>query len=189
MKKVTIFAGVVILILVLLVISGFSSYNSLVALEEQVNGSWSQVEVQLQRRADLIPNLVETVKGYAIHEQEAIKAVSEARAKLGSVNNQAERLAVENELSSALSRLLMVVENYPNLKADANFRQLADELAGTENRISVARRDYNEIVRVYNSKIRSFPTVIYAKLLGFEQRAYFEAAPGTEQAPQVNFSN
>jgi LemA protein len=189
LKKGLIIFGIIILVIGLLVSSVFGSYNSLVALEEQVNGSWSQVENQLQRRADLIPNLVETVKGYSIHEREAVQAVADARAKLAGAGSVKERISAENELSGALSRLLVVVENYPNLKADANFRQLADELAGTENRIAVARKDYNDVVRVYNSKIRSFPTVIFAGMLGFDKKDYFEAAPGAESAPKVDFTS
>lgn len=189
MKKGTIILIVVLVLIAAVIMSGMGSYNRLVSLDEQVDNNWSQVENQLQRRADLIPNLVETVKGYAIHEQEAINAVTEARAKLGGNGSAEERMEAENELSGALSRLLVVVENYPNLKADANFRQLSDNLEGTENRIAIARKDYNDIVMRFNSTIRKFPTVIFASILGFDQKEYFEAAPGAEEVPEVNFTN
>lgn len=187
MKKGLIWVLVIIGLIVIFVGWGISSYNNLISLNEQVNNSWSQVETQLQRRADLIPNLVQTVKGYASHEQAAIKAVADARAKLAGSATTSQRMANENELTGALNRLLVVVENYPNLKADANFRQLMDNLEGTENRIAIARKDYNDNITVYNKKVQSFPTMIFANMLGFEKKAYFEAAPGTETAPKVNF--
>ncbi|WP_148867677.1 LemA family protein [Thermosediminibacter litoriperuensis] len=174
-------------ILVMLSVYAFGGYNGLVTAEEDVNSKWSQVENQLQRRADLIPNLVETVRGYAAHEQEIFTEVTRAREKLIGAGSVAEKAQAEAELSSALSRLLAIVENYPNLKADANFRQLADELAGTENRIAVARMDYNNAVQRYNSKIRSFPTIIIARFMGFDKKEYFKAEEGALQAPKVDF--
>ncbi|MCG0275595.1 MAG: LemA family protein [Thermosediminibacteraceae bacterium] len=177
------------IILVMFAMYAFGTYNSLVTAEEDVNSKWSQVENQLQRRADLIPNLVETVKGYAAHEQEIFTEVTRAREKLISAGSVAEKAQADAQLTSALSRLLAIVENYPNLKADANFRQLQDELAGTENRIAVARMDYNNAVQRYNSKIRSFPTVIIARLMGFEKREYFKAEEGALEVPKVDFSN
>ncbi len=174
-------------VLVLLALSGFGNYNSLVARDENVNKKWSDVEGQLQRRMDLIPNLVESVKGYASHEQEVLNNVSNARARLAGTRTIDERVAGQNELSSALARLLVVVENYPNLKADANFRQLMDELAGTENRISVSRRDYNQAVQEYNQSIRRMPTIFMARLFGFGPKPYFEADKGAAQAPKVDF--
>ncbi|MPL67860.1 Protein LemA [bioreactor metagenome] len=179
-----IIAGVIVAIVVVM---GISGYNSLVSMNENVNGKWSQIENQLQRRADLIPNLVSTVKGYAAHEQQAIQAVAEARTKLGGAQGPAAKAQADADLNSALSRLLVVVENYPNLKADANFRALMDELAGTENRIAVARKDYNDAVQIYNTKIRSFPTTIYAGMLGFGDKEYFRAAEGAQQVPNVKF--
>lgn len=186
MKGKWIAIGLVV-VLALLIISGFSSYNSLVAMDEKVNNKWSDIDSQLQRRLDLIPNLVETVRGYSIHEKEVLKNISDARAKLAGARDAGEKAAADGELAGALSRLLVVVENYPNLKADANFRQLMDNLEGTENRINISRMDYNNAVREYNQSIRSFPTVIYARIFGFNAKSYFEAARGAGQAPKVDF--
>lgn len=165
----------------------FSSYNGMVSMNENVTGKWAQVENQLQRRNDLIPNLVNTVKGYAAHETEVFKAVSDARAKLGGAKTVAETSAANNEMNSALSRLLMVAENYPDLKANANFTQLQDELAGTENRIAVARKDYNDSVQIYNAKIKSLPASLYAGAFGFTPRDYFKADEAAQKVPQVKF--
>lgn len=178
----------VVIIVVILVVSLLSSYNSLVSLEENVNSKWSQVENQLQRRADLIPNLVNTVKGYASHEEKILTEVSRAREKLIMAGSIAEKGEANAELSSALSRLLAISENYPDLKADATFRNLMDNLAGTENRIAVARMDYNNAVEAYNSKIRRFPTVIIASMLGFDKKEYFKAEDGAKQVPKVDFN-
>ncbi|MCX7816832.1 MAG: LemA family protein [Syntrophales bacterium] len=162
-------------------------YNNFVALDEAVKSSWAQVENQLQRRYDLIPNLVETVKGYAKHEREVLIEVTNARARVGSARTVEEKIQANNELSSALSRLLVVVERYPDLKANANFIRLQDELAGTENRIAVERRRYNEAVRNYNVAIRSFPANVLAGIFGFEKAAFFEAPAAAKGAPQVKF--
>lgn len=178
---------IILAVVVLVVVLGVSSYNGLVSLNENVNGKWSQIDNQLQRRADLIPNLVSTVKGYAAHEQQAIQAVADARAKLAGAGSPAAKAQADGELNSALSRLLVIAENYPNLKADKNFRALMDELSGTENRIAVARKDYNDSVQVFNTKIRSFPTNIFAGMLGFGPKEYFRAEEGARQVPQVKF--
>lgn len=180
-----IIAGIIIVILAFNIIG---SYNRLVSLSEDVETKLSQIDNQLQRRNDLIPNLVETVKGFAAHEEEVIQSVTEARSKLAGAASLDETIEADAELSSALSRLLVVVENYPELKADANFRQLADDLSGTENRIAVARQDYNEAARRYNSAIRRFPTNIIANIFGFERVDYFEAQAGAENVPRVDFS-
>ncbi len=180
-----IIAGVIVIILIF---NAIGSYNNLVSLSEDVETKLSQIDNQLQRRNDLIPNLVETVKGFAAHEEEVIQSVAEARATLAGASTLNETIEADAQLTSALSRLLVVVENYPELKADANFRQLADELSGTENRIAVARQDYNEIARRYNSAIRRFPTNIIANMFGFERVDYFEAREGVENAPKVDFS-
>lgn len=177
----------IVAIMALLVLSIMGSYNGLVTKEEQVNNKWSQIEAQLTRRADLIPNLVQTVKGYAQHEEAIFTEIADARARLAGAGSTSERITAENELTGTLSRLLAIAENYPNLKADANFRQLQDELAGTENRIAVARKDYNDVVTIFNSNVRRFPTVLIANLLGFDQKVYFEAPPGATDVPQVNF--
>lgn len=178
---------IVIGLIVVVAIMGISSYNGLISLSEQVNGKWSQVENQLQRRADLIPNLVNTVKGYAAHEQQAIQSVADARARLAGAGGPAAKAQANAELNSALSRLLVVAEAYPNLKADANFRALMDELSGTENRIAVARKDYNDIVQSYNTKIRSFPSSLFAGMMGFGPKEYFRAEEGAKQVPKVQF--
>jgi len=178
----------VIVIITILGLFVFSSYNGLVASEEAVNSAWSQIENQLQRRADLIPNLVNTVKGYATHEETVFTEVTRAREKLVGAGSVADIAEANQELSGALSRLLAIAESYPELKADANFRQLADELAGTENRIAVARMDYNNAVQTYNTKIRRFPTSIFANMFGFERKEYFQAEEGASKVPQVDFS-
>ncbi len=165
----------------------FSSYNGMVSMNENVTGKWAQVENQLQRRSDLIPNLVNTVKGYAAHESDVYKAVADARAKLGGAKAVAETNTANNELSGALRRLLMVAERYPDLKANTNFTQLQDELAGTENRIAVARKDYNDAVQVYNAKVKSLPVSLYAGAFGFSARDYFKADESAQKVPQVQF--
>lgn len=180
-------AIVLLVIVALLAVFGFSSYNGLVSANEAVNGKWSQIENQLQRRSDLIPNLVNTVKGFAAQEQQVIQSVTEARSKLAGANGPAAKAQANGELNGALSRLLVVVENYPQLKSDANFRQLMDELAGTENRIAVARQDYNNAVQGFNTKIRSFPTNLFAGMMGFGPKEYFKAEEGAKQVPQVKF--
>lgn len=165
----------------------FSSYNGLVAMNENVTGKWAQVENQLQRRNDLIPNLVNTVKGYAAHESQVFKDVADARAKLGGAATVAETSKANGELSNALGRLLMVAEQYPDLKANTNFTQLQDELAGTENRIAVARKDYNSAVQSYNAKIKSLPASLYAGAFGFTARDYFKADEAAQKVPTVKF--
>ena len=165
----------------------FSSYNGLVAMNENVIGKWAQVENQLQRRNDLISNLVNTVKGYAAHESKVFKDVADARAKLGGASTVAEASQANGELSNALGRLLMVAEKYPDLKANTNFTQLQDELAGTENRIAVARKDYNSAVQVYNAKVKSLPASLYAGAFGFTARDYFKADEAAQKVPSVQF--
>lgn len=193
MKKTII--GIVIVIAIIAIYS-VSSYNSMVTLDEQVGTAWSNVENQYQRRTDLIPNLVNTVKGYATHEKETFDAVVEARAKATQMNINiddltSEKLAnyqrLQGEIGSALGRLLAVSENYPELKANENFQTLQAQLEGTENRISVERRKFNEVARNYNTTIRRFPKNIFAGLFGFEKCPYFEAEEGSEKAPEVKF--
>ncbi|MBE9547173.1 MAG: LemA family protein [Proteobacteria bacterium] len=163
------------------------TYNTFVSLDESVKASWAQVENQLQRRYDLIPNLVETVKGYAKHEKDVFIEVTNARAKVGGAGKISEKIKANNELSTALSRMLLVVERYPDLKANQNFIRLQDELAGTENRIAVERRRYNEAVKTYNIKIRSFPANLLAGMFGFGKATFFEAPEIAKATPKVKF--
>jgi LemA protein len=184
---------IVVAILILLVLIPFfylkGTYNRLVTMDEGVKAAWAQVENQLQRRYDLIPNYVETVKGYATHEKEVFLRVTEARSKVAGAGSIQDKIEANNQLSSALSRLLLVVERYPDLKANANFIRLQDELAGTENRIAVERRRYNETVKTYNITIRRFPTNLLAGLFGFDQAAFFEVPKDRQEAPKVQFSS
>ncbi|PIC69488.1 LemA family protein [Sporosarcina sp. P16b] len=189
MKKI---AGPLIAIIVLLIIAAIMivpSYNKLVNLEEDVDQSYAQIETQLQRRVDLIPNLVNTVKGYASHEKEVLENIANARSKMAGARGPEEQAAADSELSSALSRLLVVVENYPDLKANQNFQQLMDELAGTENRIAVARKDYNDVVSVFNRTVKRFPGKIVASIFGFDEKEYFKAVEGAQQPPSVDFGD
>ena len=183
-------------ILVVVVLWAIGGYNGMVKMDEQVQNSWANVETQYQRRADLIPNLVSTVKGYAKHEQQtlehAVKARSEAtQVKLDAENLTPEKLAAfqkaQSGVSSALGRLLAVAENYPDLKANQNFLELQSQLEGTENRITVARKDFNDTAKSYNQAIRQFPKNILAGMFGFEKKSYFEAEAGSEKAPKVEF--
>lgn len=176
---------VALVVIPLLYLKG--TYNNLVTMDEGVKAAWAQVENQLQRRYDLIPNLVETVKGYASHEQELFVKVTEARSRVGGAGSVTDKIAANNSLSSALSRLLVVVERYPELKANTNFIRLQDELAGTENRIAVERRRYNETVRAYNTTIRHFPKNIIAGIFGFERASLFEVPEEKQEAPKVSF--
>jgi LemA protein len=184
--------------LILIVLWIFSSYNGLVNKQESVNSQWATVESQYQRRMDLIPNLVNTVKGYAEFEQETLTKVVEARSnatavKIDPTNLTPEKLAqfqqAQEGVTSALSRLLVVVEKYPDLKANQNFLDLQSQLEGTENRIAVERKRFNDVVNTYNSAVRTFPGVIVAKITGFERKGYFEAAEGAETAPTVDFGS
>jgi len=177
----------IILVLLILFLPFISLYNRLVSLREGVDEKWAQVETQLQRRLDLIPNLVETVKGYAAHEKEVFENIAAARAKLSGARTREEIIEGNRELEGALARLLAIVENYPQLKANETFNRLMDELAGTENRIAVARMRYNETVREYNMTIKKFPTNIIANMFGFREQPYFEAQKGAEEAPKVKF--
>lgn len=195
-KGLLITIGIIVIIGFILYRLFAGSYNNMVTKEEQVTGAWSQVENVYQRRADLIPNLVNTVKGYADFEQETLQGVIEARSKATGVNVNADNLSPEKiqqfqqaqqGLSSALSRLMVVVERYPDLKANQNFIKLQDQLEGTENRIAVERRRFNEVTQGYNTYIRRFPQTMLAGMYGFEKKGYFEADQGAEQAPEVSF--
>ena len=193
MKKSTI---ILIAVIAIAAIWGVSAYNGLVKMDESVNTAWSNVENQYQRRADLIPNLVNTVKGYAAHEKETFEAVVSARSKATQMTIDPENLTPEKlqeyqkaqgEIGAALGRLLAITENYPELKANENFKELQAQLEGTENRISVERRNFNEVARTYNTSIRTFPKIILAGMFGFDKRPYFEAEEGANKAPEVKF--
>lgn len=194
MKKVTII--IIVAVVAIIAIWAISGYNSLVGMDENVSNQWANVETQYQRRADLIPNLVNTVKGYAAHEKETLEGVMAARSqatqiKVAPTDLTPEKLAeyqkAQGQLATALGRLLAITENYPDLKANQNFLELQAQLEGTENRINVARKNFNDAAKTYNTTIRRFPKNILAGMFGFDKRAYFEAAEGAEQAPQVQF--
>ncbi len=190
----------VVFILILIIFSSNfygCGYNTLVTMQESVTSAWSQVENQYQRRADLIPNLVKTVQGAADFEKSVLTEVTDARSRVGQMKLSADDLSdpqkfeqfqkAQDQLSSALSRLLVVSENYPQLKSNESFLQLQSQLEGTENRISVERRRFNETVQIYNTEVRSFPSLIMAKIFGFKEKEYFKAVTGSEKAPDVNF--
>lgn len=195
MKKGTI-TIIIVAIVAIIAFWAISGYNSLVSMDENVSNQWANVETQYQRRADLIPNLVNTVKGYAAHEKETLEGVIAARSqatqiKLDPTDLTPEKLAeyqkAQGQLATALGKLLAITENYPDLKANQNFLELQAQLEGTENRINVARKNFNDSAKAYNTAIRRFPKNILAGMFGFDKRAYFEAAEGAEQAPQVQF--
>lgn len=183
----------ILIIVIIAAVAGgiFSWYvgtrNRLVTLEEKTAASWAEIDNQLQRRSDLIPNLVSTVKGYAKHESDVFSSISEARAKLAGSGTVAEKAEGYNAMQSALGRLLAIAENYPQLKSDANFIRLQDELAGTENRIAVARKRYNDNVRSFNTQIKMFPASFVASQMGFEKMSYFEVAESAKALPKVEF--
>ena len=188
MKKSTIVIIVVVVILVAIIAGLVSNYNGVVSLSEEVDNKFATIDTMLQRRADLIPNLVNTVKGYTNQEQAVIDSVTDARAKLAGANSVGEKANADQELSTALSNLLVVVENYPDLKSSQNFINLSDELAGTENRIATARKDYNDAVKEYNTKIKRFPTNIVSGMFGYGEKEYFQASEGSEEVPTVDFN-
>jgi len=182
--------GVIAVIFIIVIAGGiyyYSTYNKLIRLDEEVKSNWSNVDVQLKRRADLIPNLVNSVKGYDQHEKEVFEHVADARAKLIGAKNPKEEIAANNQLDSAISRLLVIVERYPELKANEEFTRLMDNLEGTENRIAVARKRYNDIVKIYNATIRSMPANIVATRMGLKQYPYFEIKQAEKAVPKVNF--
>jgi len=196
MKKTWIIIAVIVILLIIIYSAIKGTYNGMVTKGEDVNAQWGNVENVYQRRADLIPNLVNTVKGYATHERETLTGVIEARAKATSVTLKAEDLnsanlqkfqEAQSGLSSALAKLMVVVERYPDLKANQNFLELQAQLEGTENRIAVERRKFNEVARDYNVFIKSFPKNIFAGMFGFESKPYFEAEKGSDKAPKVEF--
>ncbi len=187
---------ITIVVIALVALWGISSYNGLVSMDENVSNSWANVETQYQRRSDLIPNLVNTVKGYAKHESQTLEAVMAARSqatqvKIDPSNCTPQQLAAyqkaQGDVTTALGKLLAITENYPDLKANQNFLELQSQLEGTENRINVARKDFNDTAKKYNTSLRRFPRNIVASMFGFEKRAYFEAEAGAEKAPKVEF--
>jgi len=187
-KGLLIAVGVAVLILLIFGGSCVSKYNEIVGLRERIDGNWAQVENVLQRRNDLIPNLVNTVKGYASHEKEIFENVAQARARLAGATNVSEKMQANMLMQGALGRLLAIVENYPQLKADQTFIRLQDELAGAENRIAVERRNYNESVRAYNTFVKQFPNNFIAGIFGFHpEDVYFEAAEEAKEVPKVDF--
>lgn len=179
-------AQAAVLAIVAITLSG-CSYNTFTTQEEAIKGSWGEVQNQIQRRNDLIPNLVETVKGYASHEEGVFKEIADSRSKLLAAKSPEETIAAANQQSSALGRLLAVVESYPNLKANEQFNRLMDELSGTENRLSIARMRYNERIQEYNTTRRKFPSNVTAKMFGFKEYPYYEAPPSSQAAPKVDF--
>ena len=191
MKKTGWIILAVVLLLVVMLFGAFiGTYNSLQLMDENVNSKWAQVDNQLKRRNDLIPNLVATVKGYAAHEKEVFTQIADARSKLGVAMNKNDMKGIQqsnSDLSNALSRLLLIVERYPDLKADKQFINLQDELAGTENRLAVARKDYNDSVQQLNARIRTFPTSIIAGMIGIKAREYFNTPEAEKKAPEVKF--
>ncbi len=187
-NKGLVIISIVMIFILILIATYVTNYNKLVTLNESIDSSWAQVENQYQRRFDLIPNLVNTVKGYAKHETEIFTQIAEARAKLSGARTTIEKVRATNELEGALARLLAIVENYPNLKANENFIRLQDELSGTENRITVERQRYNEVVRMYNIMIRRFPSNIIASMSGFEKKdIYFKSKEAAKTTPKVEF--
>lgn len=188
MKPLLIVVGIIVLFALMFGGKWISVQNELATQKEAINGQWSQVDVALQRRSDLIPNLVNTVKGFATHEQQVIDSVTAARAALGGARTPQEKIAANGQLDSAISRLLVVSENYPNLKSNENFLRLQDELAGTENRIAVERRKYNEVVQRYNTQIALFPNNLIASMSGYQRNdAYFKTDAGSRAVPKVAF--
>ena len=187
MKKIWIILGVVVLVLLIFVGSCVSRYNSLVTSQEDIEQKWGQVQNVLKRRADLIPNLVNIVKGYATHEKEIFEEIANARSRLLGAQTPASAAQVDAGMSAALGRLLAISESYPELKANQNFTQLQDELAGTENRIAVERKRYNDAVGVFNKKIRTFPNSVLAGFANLEKHQYFEADAKDQQVPEVKF--
>ena len=186
MKKLSV-GFIIIAIITILALILISNYNSIVSKSEEVDNKFATIDTYLQRRADLIPNLVNTVKGYTEQEQEIVKSITDARAKIVGATSISEKAEANNELTSALNNLMVIVENYPDLKSSQNFIQLSDELAGTENRIATARRDYNESVKDYNLKIKKFPTGIIANMFGYEAKEYFQATEESQEVPNVQF--
>ena len=182
--KIGIIVGVIVLLFGAII---GTTYNKLVSLSEDVDNKYADISVQLERRADLIPNLVNTVKGYMEHEQEVINSVTKARENLVNASNAEEQATANQELTTALNNLFVIVENYPELKSDTSFIQLQDELAGTENRIAVARTQYNETVKDYNKTIKSFPKNIIASMFGFDEKEYFIAKDSANEVPNVSF--
>ena len=186
-KSLLITLGIVAAVVIIIVGGAISAYNGIVDAEMTVDEKAATVDTQLTRRSDLIPNLVSTVKGYAAHEEEVYTAIADARAKLSGSTSTTDKLEANDELSSALSRLLVIVEQYPELKASEQFIALQDQLEGTENRIATARTDYNEAVKDYNARIRKFPSNLIAGMFGFEKREMYEAPAGSDKAPTVDF--
>lgn len=184
MKKTTI---IILVICVLILLTVISSYNTIISKAEEVDNKFATIDTQLQRRADLIPNLVNTVKGYTQHEQEMVQLVTDAREKLANANTVTEKAEANDELTNALNSFMLIIENYPDLKSSQNFIQLSDELAGTENRIATARRDYNEVVKEYNLAIKKFPSNLLANLFGYDVEQYFEASEESQEVPDVIF--